>query len=123
MGDATIHVDMFFAKSEVIQEREVLIYDFYDMVGDVGGYLGLLLGVSLLSIYEVIVNFGMKYCCGISTKNKSNNKKNKANYSSTVVARKVPYPPRKRERKKGVSLVKAPDVKGDHFTSNRSDTP
>ncbi len=31
---------------------EVLAYDFYDLVGNVGGFLGLFLGVSILSLYD-----------------------------------------------------------------------
>ncbi len=31
---------------------EALVYDFYDLVGNVGGFLGLFLGVSILSLFD-----------------------------------------------------------------------
>ena len=33
--------------------EEVLVFDFLDMVGNVGGYLGLFLGISILSIFDL----------------------------------------------------------------------
>ena len=33
--------------------EEVFVFDFLDMVGNIGGFLGLFLGVSILSIYDL----------------------------------------------------------------------
>ena len=39
---------LFLPESSFVVEREVLRYDWSDLVADVGGFLGLLLGFSLL---------------------------------------------------------------------------
>lgn len=49
--------DMFgvtfaIAQTDTLEEREVLTYDGSSFVADVGGYLGLLLGMSMLDIYD-----------------------------------------------------------------------
>ena len=45
---------ILFALSEdhIIIEEEQLLYDFNSFLGEVGGSLGLFLGISLLSMYE-----------------------------------------------------------------------
>ncbi len=48
--------------------RQILLYGFSNFVADFGGYLGLLLGASLLSIYDNIFDFS------ISMKNRQNRK-------------------------------------------------
>ena len=106
MSGATVQVEMFFAKSEVIQEREVLVYDFYDLIGDIGGYLGLLLGASLLSIYDGIVYVINTYAA--RKKNKRNKNARKVSYPKrdpNKNARKVSYPMRDPYRKRGVSVT------------------
>ena len=35
-------------------KRDVLIYDGFDFIADFGGYMGILLGFSILSIFDVI---------------------------------------------------------------------
>ncbi len=45
---------IFLAPGGLVLEKEILVYDFYDLIGNVGGFLGLFLGVSLLSIYDGI---------------------------------------------------------------------
>ena len=35
--------------------EELLVYGYGDLLADFGGYLGLLLGASLVSFYEIIV--------------------------------------------------------------------
>ncbi len=39
---------------DLIMEKEIYLYQFGDFVADFGGYLGLLLGASLLSIYDQV---------------------------------------------------------------------
>ena len=51
----------------ILETREFLTYDVTDLIGDVGGYLGLLLGWSLLgiTIYFSKLIFMFKSCCNI----------------------------------------------------------
>ena len=44
------------ADQTVRTEREILTYNFSTFVADVGGYLGLLLGLSLFDVYALAVN-------------------------------------------------------------------
>ena len=48
-----------YINSDYIVRQEYLTYDINSFIADVGGYLGLLLGHSLLSIYEWL----MKWIC------------------------------------------------------------
>ena len=47
-----IFICNFFPKVQVIEE--ILAYKFPDLVADFGGYLGLLLGASIVSMYDII---------------------------------------------------------------------
>ena len=38
-------------------KRDVLIYDGFNFIADFGGYMGILLGFSILSIFDVISNW------------------------------------------------------------------
>ena len=56
-GSQTSHtgelfLQFFSYQSVVPHEKEVLVYDGNNFIADVGGYLGLLLGVSILSVYK-----------------------------------------------------------------------
>ncbi len=42
----------FLAPGGVLIESEILVYDMYDLIGNVGGFLGLFLGASILSMYD-----------------------------------------------------------------------
>ena len=44
----------------VTTQTEVLLYGLPDVVADVGGYLGLLLGASVLTIYELVESFSIR---------------------------------------------------------------
>lgn len=37
-------------------EKDVLVYDMNSFIGDVGGFLGLLMGLSLLDVYKGVAN-------------------------------------------------------------------
>ena len=59
MEDVSIEVDGYTVRVMVWLtpipdqvETEIVVYDFYDLIGDIGGFLGLLLGASLLSMYD-----------------------------------------------------------------------
>ena len=49
---------VFSLQSEIISET--LDYKSIDLLGDIGGYLGLFIGASILSLYEVSINFLLK---------------------------------------------------------------
>ncbi len=49
----TISLGLYLAPSGVIMKREVLVFDTLEMIGNVGGYLGLLLGWSVMSLVEL----------------------------------------------------------------------
>ncbi len=38
----------------ITMKKEVLVFDALDMIGNIGGYLGLLLGWSILSLFNVV---------------------------------------------------------------------
>ena len=48
---------MFHYKLHV--KKDVLIYDGFNFIADFGGYMGILLGFSILSIFDVISNWIM----------------------------------------------------------------
>ncbi len=48
-------IDIFLSPGGVTEDTEVLNYDGYDLVGNVGGFLGLFLGASFLSLYDLTV--------------------------------------------------------------------
>ena len=43
-------------KTSYKEEEQYVIYDFNSFIGDVGGFLGLLLGYSALSIYDELIS-------------------------------------------------------------------
>ena len=50
---------LFPLQSEIISET--LDYERIDLLSDLGGYLGLFIGASILSLYEVSVNFLLRF--------------------------------------------------------------
>ena len=55
----TLKFSISFARGQHFVRREYLIYGFDSLVADVGGYLGLLLGHSLLSIFYKAAEWGV----------------------------------------------------------------
>ena len=49
-----MELNLIYSKSEITIAKDVVFYDGYDTIGDIGGYMGLLLGASLLSIYDSV---------------------------------------------------------------------
>jgi len=45
---------LYLSPNGVIISKETMAYDFQDFIGDVGGFLGLFLGASLLSVYDEV---------------------------------------------------------------------
>ena len=48
-------LQLFFDTNKVSTKKEILLYDDNNLIADIGGYLGLLLGVSAFSLYKGIV--------------------------------------------------------------------
>ena len=56
-GDPTLHMIFFFEDGSYQLQEEYIVYEINDFIADVGGYLGLLLGHSMLSIYYMSVEW------------------------------------------------------------------
>ena len=46
--------------NQIEVKKESLVYGYQDLLADFGGYLGLLLGVSMLSIYDYALELFIK---------------------------------------------------------------
>ena len=58
LGDMdSLVLTISLSSSNYLIEKDVLLYNESNLIADIGGYLGLLLGVSILSIYEMFTNF------------------------------------------------------------------
>ena len=51
-----LELHFYFAKDEFLVKEQFYIYDMADLIADLGGYLGLLLGYSLLGFYEPLMD-------------------------------------------------------------------
>jgi hypothetical protein len=47
-------VDLFFGSSSITDVEEVVAYDFDDLLGDIGGVMGLFLGASIFTTMEFV---------------------------------------------------------------------
>ena len=52
-----LHIVLSSVQQEIPIEEQILVYDRSNLIADVGGYLGLLLGVSILSCYKEFIRF------------------------------------------------------------------
>ena len=52
--ETRLQLDFIILDSSYKEEEQYVIYDFNSFIGDVGGFLGLLLGYSALSIYDAL---------------------------------------------------------------------
>ena len=60
-GDTIVlQLYLYYANGRYEEKKQYLIYDYNSMIADVGGYLGLLLGYSLLSLYRVAEQLWLK---------------------------------------------------------------
>lgn len=58
LGDVdSLILTISLSSANYLIEKDVLLYNESNLIADIGGYLGLLLGVSILSIYEMFTNF------------------------------------------------------------------
>ncbi len=61
---SSFKVNLFFASGTFAEKTQYLSYSFSDLVSDFGGYLGLLLGHSVMSIYDAVLKrFETCRCC------------------------------------------------------------
>ena len=51
-GNNTLSLTFYIKDSSYTEEEQYIIYDFNSFIADVGGYMGLLLGSSFLSLYD-----------------------------------------------------------------------
>lgn len=51
----TVQIDFFYIQYEVPVREHVIAYDIWNLISDFGGYLGLLLGYSILAFYDTSV--------------------------------------------------------------------
>ena len=56
----SLKVFVHFLNGRYEEKEQYIIYDSNSMIADIGGYMGLLLGYSLLSIYEIAEQMWMK---------------------------------------------------------------
>ena len=54
MNDESISLQIHFDTREITKITEVLSYDATRFLADIGGLLGLLIGMSVLSVFEVL---------------------------------------------------------------------
>ncbi len=55
-NNSSVSLRVYLLPVGVTYQKEVLVFDGLDMVANVGGYLGLLLGWSCLTIFEAASN-------------------------------------------------------------------
>ena len=55
--DGFVRIAFYFSKGTFQVKEEIVMYGLGDLVADVGGYLGLLLGASIFAIYEKIEKY------------------------------------------------------------------
>jgi hypothetical protein len=53
MADNTLELNFIFESGHFVSMEQYMIYEFDSFIADIGGYLGLLLGQSLLGLYHV----------------------------------------------------------------------
>ena len=54
-------VTLMMPSDEVEIHEEVRLYTIANFIADFGGFLGLLLGASVLSLFDIVLNFWSKY--------------------------------------------------------------
>ena len=54
-------VTLMMPSDEVEIHEEVRLYTMANFIADFGGFLGLLLGASVLSLFDIVLNFWSKY--------------------------------------------------------------
>ena len=60
--DDILHVEMFYANTKHQVREQYYNYDWIDLFSDFGGYMGLLLGASMLTFYDVASGIYSRGC-------------------------------------------------------------
>ncbi len=55
--NANVAIFVYISEATMEISEEFLVYDEESLLGDVGGMVGVLMGVSILAIYETVFNF------------------------------------------------------------------
>ena len=63
VGKTKLELPFKIMGSSYKEEEQYVIYDFNSFIGDVGGFLGLLLGYSALSIYDELDSLLRRFKC------------------------------------------------------------
>ena len=53
-GGKALKLYMYFINGQYDEREQYVIYDYNSFIADVGGYMGLLLGISMQSMYEIV---------------------------------------------------------------------
>ena len=56
-----LQISLFSSQAVKEVTEEAVIFNEIDLVASIGGYLGLFLGASILSIYQLLVDMGRKF--------------------------------------------------------------
>lgn len=59
---------IFFKESQFITSKRSELYGQTDFLANCGGLLGLFMGVSLLSIVELIYHLSLRLCCNLRSR-------------------------------------------------------
>ncbi len=54
-GPEAIHnnlIGLYLASGSIDHSKEVLVFDVMDLIGNVGGFLGLFLGASIMTVFD-----------------------------------------------------------------------
>ena len=65
-GHVSLWLYISMHETSYIQEEQYIIYDFNSFIADVGGYMGLLLGSSILSLYDEAERLINTFLCRFS---------------------------------------------------------
>lgn len=81
-----MRVEIQFRESQFVPMRRSELYGLYDFVSNFGGLFGLFLGMSLMSIFEVIyfATIRLIASCRLRFKNEKQEKLRKREIASTV---------------------------------------
>lgn len=60
------HLQIFFKENRFITSKRSELYGWTDFLANCGGSLGLFMGVSLLSIVEIIYFCTLRLCCKLN---------------------------------------------------------
>ena len=71
-----MQIDIFYQELSYERIEQQVSFEFLSLLSEVGGFLGLLLGASALTVCELIDFLVLKGCSKLNTTGKSENKKN-----------------------------------------------